>query len=101
MRQITRDAANALLNHQNFKRDNTEVLALEVRSQMWLHDSCIATCDGDVVHLNNRGYATATTKERLNGILSAIGHPDRIVQRSGVWYLGDDVFPNNTWVKVK
>lgn len=100
MRKITRDATRAFLNHRDFRRDNTEVRGGQKYCDMFLYGNHIAQHTPGGIFLNNRGYATYTTKDRLNGILEVLGHPDLIVQRKGVWYLGKEVFPNNTWVKV-
>ena len=94
MRQITRDAGQALHNRQPFKRGNTTVKVDGRNAKMRLHGHVIAEfhdlgghpdCPRTPQHLymiDSCGYMTHTTKERLNGIPGI-----QVVQRKGVWYL--------------
>jgi hypothetical protein len=79
--KISEDSANALLNGKNFKRDNTKVL----NSVMELYGNKIAWIRLDVLTLSDCGWQTATTKDRLNAILSGLGL-GYIFQKDFVWY---------------
>ena len=53
------------------------------------------------VELRNCGYSTKTTKDRLNKTLQSLGVPEKIVQKKGVWKLGDKNFKEGMKIKVK
>ena len=97
MRQITRDAGQAIHNRQPFKRGNTTVKVDGRSAKMRLHGHVIAefVYTGKIHYdwngpyyedyhysIDSCGYMTHTTKERLNGIPGI-----QVVQRKGVWYL--------------
>ena len=86
MRKISEDSARALLNGKAFKRDNTEVSISENKkySFMYLFGNWIARKNlftGDV-NINNCGYSTVTTKDRLNAI---IYYSDYAHNYSSIW----------------
>jgi hypothetical protein len=83
MRQITKDATNALWGDSCFYRDNTSVK----NKMMLLHGNMIAYVEGDNLVISSRGWLTTTTKERLNGVLSRLGMFIR--QTKGVWRVYD------------
>jgi hypothetical protein len=75
MRKITRDAHYAFMNRQNFKRDNTEVRQHdEVSASLYLHGNEIAWMDANGIFINHCGWATSTTKERLNNLCGITIH---------------------------
>lgn len=75
MRKITRDAQYAFMHRENFKRDNTEVKQHnEVSASLYLHGNEIAWMDETGIFINHRGWSTATTKERLNGLCGITIH---------------------------
>ena len=88
MRKITREASKALRNGENYSNSNTIVkgCTLEPRS-MKLHDNTIAVWDGEAhtLTINDCGWQSTTTKERLNGVLYyfGLGH---IFQKNYTWY---------------
>lgn len=84
MRKITRDAVAAFMEGRPFKRGNTEVYICNGVAFMALHGNEIACniVDRNVVGVDNCGYFTSTTKERLNGIPGVSIH-----QHNWVWYL--------------
>jgi len=94
MRKISQDSARALLNGKTFKRDNTEVSISENKkySFMYLFGNWIARKNlitGDV-NINNCGYPTVTTKDRLNAIIdySDYAHNySHIFQKNHTWYI--------------
>ena len=80
MRKISKSIANAFKNGErrsigNTVTDNDEVL-LHGNRIMWKNgggDICLSMC----------GWATRTTRERLNALLEVLGSRYRIVQRNG------------------
>jgi hypothetical protein len=75
---------------RRWTKGNMEVRANQNFITMYLHGNLIARYDrsnGDL-ELRDAGWQTPTTKERLNGILDAIGHPG-IYQRKFKWYIDD------------
>jgi len=83
MRKITADAIRAFRNNQPFKRDNTQVMIGENARILCLHGSVIAEMDshGDL-WINDAGWQTITTKERLNGFPTVNIH-----QKDFRWFL--------------
>ena len=78
MRKITRESAQALLNGETYRKDNTHVEG----GIMTLHGNTIAYYDGNTLMIRNAGWHTTTTKERLNGVLSTFGNPHRVFTKS-------------------
>jgi chorismate mutase len=75
---------------RSWKKGNMEVLANPNYVNMLLHGHTIATYDrntGDLT-LTDAGWRTRTTKDRLNAILKAVGHPG-IYQHRFKWYVRD------------
>jgi hypothetical protein len=99
MRKITKEAVDAFLVGKDYKKDNTKVNDFAGRTILMLHGHTIARKGAEGVKISNAGWPTATTKDRLNGILDALGKP-RIYQKKGVWYMGDKAFPNNKFVEI-
>jgi len=90
MRKITADAINAFINAKAFKRTNTEVIVEPNVTILILHGNPIAYKYNDpkgTLSITNRGYFTATTKERLNGIPGV-----RIQQKNWNWYLNSKLW---------
>ena len=82
MRKITKKAVEALLAGRNYKNSNTEVLD----NAMYLHGHKIAWFDiNEQLWIDNCGYPTNTTKERLNAIPGV-----RIQQVNFSWYLNGE-----------
>lgn len=95
MRNITQDSVDALINSREFSRQNMTVTRSHGTPgfNMMLHNNMIASkmysgCD-PVYVLRDAGWQTATTKERLNGVLEAIAPGYRIRQKDHVWYIVD------------
>ena len=87
MRKITKLASEAFWDKKYFKMTNTVVLGSF--GEITLHKTIIAKIDFEknTIRLNNGGYQTNTTKERLNGILEKIGY--KISQKNDTWYITD------------
>ena len=83
MRKITKEAVSKFLNKEPFSKSNMRV---EKSSGLWklkLHGNTIATIDElGVLSVSNAGWASNTTKERLNGIPGV-----RVNQKNWNWYL--------------
>lgn len=99
-RKITIDVINALTTHTRFSSGNTSVTVDDNYSRLWLHGYNIAKIvrkDGRL-YINPCGFATATTKERLNGLPNVSIKP-----RAGVWYLNgsDKPMKMNDWTLIE
>jgi hypothetical protein len=92
MRQITRDAVNAFRSRETFKRANTEVsINDDGTTCLLLHGKLIALLYAEgrqELEVSHAGWLTPTTKDRLNGLLSAVGCLG-IYQKAGQWYWQD------------
>ena len=110
MRKITKESSEAFVNFKPYKKSNTEVdyyynyrdrVELPVRyASFSLHGNCIAEIyqDGKEIMLTDNyddfvggkkrvkidlcGYHTRTTRERINGVLDALGYDFRIASRN-------------------
>ena len=85
MRQITKDSVNAFMNAEPFRRSNTEVEVLPNVTVLKLHGNAIAYRYNDperTLSITNAGWATNTTKERLNGLPGV-----NVRQCAGEWFL--------------
>lgn len=99
MRKVTEKAAQALLHMQNMKSGNTEVQVWQLGASLRLHGHIIATHykDGRLT-LDDCGWQTATTKERLNGVIHTFGFPMSIAQHQGEWHVHHaDTLVNTAW----
>jgi hypothetical protein len=93
MRTITQKAVNALLNAQKFKLSNTEVKVLDNVSILLYQDNPIAYLYNDLertLSIQNCGWFSNTTKERLNGLPNV-----KISQKNFVWYLNGKEWNGN------
>lgn len=95
-RKITQEACTAFHFWRNFKKSNMEVVNVILsssesgwmsytRTSMYLHGNCIARYNYDwkrKTEITDAGWATTTTKERLNWLEWV-----SICQKKGVWYL--------------
>tara|TARA_R100001460_G_scaffold105282_1_gene151775 strand:- start:362 stop:685 length:324 start_codon:yes stop_codon:yes gene_type:complete len=85
MRKITKDSINAFMNAKTFKKQNMEVEVLPNVTILYLHNNAIAYRYNDpeqTLTITNCGWATVTTKERLNALPNV-----SIQQKNFVWYL--------------
>ena len=89
MRKVTNDAVSAFMSGRKFSRGNTTVRVIPQDGGgslvlMNLHGNTIArheTWNGRT-YISNCGWATVTTKERLNGLPNV-----DIRQKNFQWYL--------------
>lgn len=111
MRKIERALIQAIIERTNWKSGNTsvEVCDLANGSQtciVKLHGNVIARYDDDgTLHVRNAGWKTATTKSRLNAILTCLGrHTYGVYQKQFNWYLidadGEHDFNDSHWLCV-
>ena len=94
MRKISIDSARAFLNGDKFNRDNTKVEISDNNkyAYMYLFGNWIArkNLENGNININNCGYTTTTTKDRLNAIIykTRTAHDwDRIFQKDFDWYI--------------
>ena len=85
MRQVTLDTCQAFILGNPKTKDNTSTDG----KRLFLHGNCIAKRQDGQLWLSTAGWATATTKERLNGVLSFAGTHLRVYQKQRVWYIYD------------
>ena len=69
MRKITSEAVSAFLERKTFRKSNMSVEESSGVYKLKLHGNTIATIDElGVLSVSNAGWASNTTKERLNGL---------------------------------
>ena len=88
MRKIEQQMNKAILNRQDFKKDNTEVITISDCSFVYLHGNHIATV-GDTLDICDAGWQTVTTKSRLNALLNEFAEGCYVFQKNFDWFLGD------------
>ena len=91
MRQVTKNAVNALMNGYNYKCGNTQVF----NRAMYLHGNKIAEIRDGELWITNAEWSSNTTKERLNGLPGV-----RITQKNWEWYLNGNHWQGQ-WIKVE
>jgi hypothetical protein len=90
MRKIEILMNAAIKEGKDFKMDNTEVLYFSGhdKSQVYLYGNLIAEVGPTYIELFDGGHQTATTKSRINAILSAHGLPgEYIFQKNYDWFV--------------
>ena len=98
MRKITKESSEAFVNFEQYNKSNTEVAIKygyspsDEIARFYLHGNCIAEitrstlpeCQGlKSIEIDLCGWRTPTTRERINGVLEALGYDFRIAQRKG------------------
>lgn len=92
MRKITETVTTAILNRQSRKVGNTHTDG----NTLFLHGNAIARFNSDGnLEITNAGWATKTTKERLNALPGV-----SIYQKAGQWYLNGEPW-NGEWTVIK
>lgn len=98
MRKITADAVRAFEQGKNFKRGNTRVLVThngeEYSVRLLLHGNLIAERTSNGVFIQDGGWQSNTTKERLNGLSGVHIH-----QKDFIWYLNGEAW-NGGLIKI-
>lgn len=88
MRKIEQLMNQAILNEQDWKLDNTEVISCTNVSDVYLHGNLIARIGETWIELFDGGWQTNTTKSRLNAILQQFGMGyERVFQKKGQWFV--------------
>jgi len=108
MRKIEHQMLQAIVDNKDWSKDNTRVESNGTYLDVFLHGHKIAVYypNSMNLHVNNCGYATNTTKSRLNTLINFVCDPTKngIYQKNFEWYIrinGDThSFPDNTWVNV-
>lgn len=95
MRKITKEAVSKFLNKETFSKSNMSVVKDGETFRLKLHGNTIATIDElGVLSVSNAGWASNTTKERLNGLPGV-----RVHQRNWNWYL-NGVEWDGSWKRI-
>ena len=95
MRKITKEAVSAFLERKPFRKSNMSVEAYGNEFRLKLHGNSIASIDElGVLSVSNAGWASNTTKERLNGIPGV-----RVHQRNWNWFL-NGVEWDGSWKRI-
>ena len=91
MRKIEQQMNRAIVNRNNWSNSNTfvEYNSSTDCSTIVLHRTAIAVYDhkNQALKLNTGGWATVTTKSRLNAILSELITGARVFQKDFNWFL--------------
>jgi hypothetical protein len=95
-RKITNQIVSAFLNNQSKSIGNS----VSRDGQLLLHNNVIAEFRGDEIWATLAGWATPTTKERLNGLAIAVGagRPFNTVKR--VPHFNDQPIDSRQWVRL-
>ena len=95
MRKITSEAVDKFLSKTPFRKSNMSVEEIGGVYKLKLHGNTIATIDElGVLSVSNAGWATNTTKERLNGIPGV-----HIKQKNWTWYLNGEQW-DGSWKRI-
>ena len=95
MRKITKEAVSKFLSREPFRKSNMSVEESYGLYKLKLHGNTIATIDElGVLSVSNAGWASNTTKERLNGLPNV-----RINQKNWTWYLKGNEW-SGEWTRV-
>ena len=107
MRKIERQMLQAIVDDRShWSKDNTRVELEDGITSIYLHGHRIAEYKGSdsSLKVNNCGYATNTTKSRLNTLINFVCDPtcNGIFQKNWEWFLTrngvNEEFPDNQWV---
>tara|TARA_R110000782_G_scaffold153539_1_gene245989 strand:+ start:780 stop:1082 length:303 start_codon:yes stop_codon:yes gene_type:complete len=86
MRKITQEAIRAFTHRKNFKKANTQVMAhSDGWTGLFLHGNLIAEIENHQLIINDGGWQSNTTKDRLNGLPHV-----HIQQKNFQWYLNGE-----------
>lgn len=102
MRKITEIMSRAFREGVDKSMSNTVVKNEWVLTEMFLHWNCIAHYDrsAGTILIDNCGWLTPTTKERLNGILREFGL-GTIRQQRGEWLYDWEYFYKTKLLHIK
>ena len=93
MRLIEQQMCRAVINKNDWRKDNTEVLYSPSRdvSCVYLHKNLIATIDNNSVEVYDGGWQSNTTKSRLNALINGLcnGYAQGVFQKNYEWFIRD------------
>ena len=90
MRKIERLMNDAITASKDWQCDNTMVTNADGVSFVFLYGNCIAQVGYNYIRMFDGGHRSATTKSRLNAILSVHGcNFDGIFQKNYEWFFHD------------
>ena len=94
MRKIEREMIDAVVNKNDWRKDNTEVLYSPSRDVccVYLHKNLIATIDKYQVEVYDGNHRTSTTKSRLNALINGLcdGIHQGVHQHKFEWFVTDN-----------
>ena len=94
MRLIEQQMCSAVVNKNDWRKDNTEVLYSPSRDVccVYLHKNLIATIDNNSVEVYDGGWQSNTTKSRLNAIIKGLCNPyeQGLFQKKYEWFIYDN-----------
>ena len=94
MRLIEQQMCSAVINKNDWRKDNTEVMYSPSRNVccVYLHKNLIATIDDSSVEIYDGGWQSNTTKSRLNALINGLcdGYNQGVYQMKYLWYIQDD-----------
>ena len=102
MRKITKESVKAFFNAERYFKNNTRTEVLPNVTILYLHDNPIAyryNAPERTLSIQNCGWFSNTTKERLNGILTHIGNAG-IYQKNFEWFLNGEKW-NGEYTDIK
>lgn len=97
MRKITKESVKAFFNAERYFKNNTRTEVRPNVTILYLHNNPIAYRYNNperTLSIQNCGWFSNTTKERLNGILTHIGHAG-IYQKNFSWFLDGEKWNGN------
>ena len=94
MRLIEQQMCSAVINKNDWRKDNTEVMYSPSRDVccVYLHKNLIATIDNNSVEIYDGGWQTNTTKSRLNALINELcdGVNQGVYQHKFEWFINDN-----------
>lgn len=90
MRIIEKQMNQAVNKEINWKNSNTQVVNNDGVSEVYLYDNLIALIGDTWMQIFDGGHQTATTKSRLNSLLSEHGCGERVFSQNFEWFLIDN-----------
>ena len=94
MRLIEEQMCSAVINKNDWRKDNTEVMYSPSRDVccVYLHKNLIATIDKYQVEIYDGGWQTNTTKSRLNALINGLcdGCNQGVYQHKFEWFINDN-----------
>ena len=94
MRLIEEQMCSAVINKNDWRKDNTEVMYSPSRDVccVYLHKNLIATIDNNTVEIYDGGWQSNTTKSRLNALINSLcdGINQGVYQHKFEWFIDDN-----------